>query len=123
MKDWPTHKKACKDFQNANLEKKLARVAEIVQQAYYNFRENTWVQPVIKIHDRNDALVIYDESKSEKKKFFVDFPHHLVTNLRSKKALLCAWSCNEPTAWLHDTLVGLLEGTIRPKSNFFSHAD
>ncbi|KAI4649688.1 hypothetical protein J4E93_004008 [Alternaria ventricosa] len=110
VKDWPIHKKACKDAQNVNLEKKLARVAEVIQQAYYDFRENTWVQPVIKIHDRNDALVIYDESMSEKKKFFVDFPHHLVTNVRSKKALLCAWSCNEPTAWLHDTIVGLLEG-------------
>jgi hypothetical protein len=109
-KDWPTHKKACKDAQNANLEKKLARVAEIVQQAYYEFRENTWDTPVIKIDDRYDALVIYDGDMLKKSKYFLKFPHHLVANDRTKKAMLCAWVCNEPMAWMHDTLLALLEG-------------
>ncbi|KAH6868789.1 hypothetical protein BKA58DRAFT_201121 [Alternaria rosae] len=110
VKDWSAHKKACKDAQNTNFEKKLARVAEIVQQAYYKFRENTWDTPVIKIDDRDDALLIYDDVMLNKKKYSIDFPHHLGTNDRSKKAILCAWACNEPMAWLHDTLVGLLEG-------------
>ncbi|KAI4948363.1 hypothetical protein J4E91_005785 [Alternaria rosae] len=123
VKDWSAHKKACKDAQNTNLEKKLARVAEIVQQAYYKFRENTWDTPVIRIEDRDDALLIYDDVMLNKKKYFIDFPHHLVTNDRSKKAILCAWACNEPMAWLHDTLVGLLEGNASFQSILGSHAD
>jgi hypothetical protein len=110
VKDWPAHKKACKDIQNASLEKRLARVANIVQQAYYDFRENTWDTPVIKIDDRDDALVIYDDVMLNKSEFFLTFPHHLVTNDLTKYAMLCAWACNEPMAWMHDTLLGLLEG-------------
>ena len=112
MKDWPAHKKTCKDAQNAILEKKLTRVAEISQQAYYDFRENTWDTSIIKIEDRDDALVIYDGDALKKKKYFIEFPQHLIANDRTKKAVLCAWVCNEPMAWMHDTLVGLLEGNI-----------
>ena len=115
MKDWPTHKKACKDAQNAHLEKKLARVAEIIQQAYYDFRENTWDTSIIKIEDRDDALVIYDGDALKKKKYFINFPHHLIADDRTKKAVLCALVCNEPTAWMHDILIGLLHGNPCPK--------
>jgi hypothetical protein len=110
VKDWPAHKKACKDIQNVSLEKRLARVADIVQQAYYDFRENTWDTPIIKIDDRDDALVIYDDDMLKKSKFFLTFPHHLVTNDLTKKAMLCTWVCNEPMAWMHNTFLSLLEG-------------
>ncbi|KAI4654970.1 uncharacterized protein J4E78_007149 [Alternaria triticimaculans] len=110
VKDWPIHKKACKDAQNVNLEKKLARVAEVIQQAYYDFRENTWDRPIIKVEDRDDVLVIYEGDYQKKSKNFIRFPRHLVTNDRTKKAMLCAWVCNEPMIWMHDTVLGALRG-------------
>ncbi|KAG9195746.1 hypothetical protein G6011_00867 [Alternaria panax] len=109
-KDWSTHKRDCKDIQDANLEKKLVRIAEIVQQAYYDFRENTWDTPVTKVEDNDDALVIHDGITNNKKGYFVEFPEHLVSNDKAKKAMLCAWACNEPMAWMHDTLLSPLEG-------------
>ncbi|KAI2485438.1 hypothetical protein Ptr902_04378 [Pyrenophora tritici-repentis] len=108
--DWPTHKTVCKAAQDNRLQSCLAHVADIVQYAYYEFRENTWETPIIKIEDRDGALVITDGVMLDKTKYFISFPHHLVTSERTKAAMLCAWMCNEPLAFMHDLLTDLLKG-------------
>jgi hypothetical protein len=110
--DWPTHKKNCKNLQNAHLEKVLARVADIVQQAYYDFRRNTWDFDVVKVEEHSDALVIYEEDLHEKKEYFIKFPSHLLKDERNAKSVLCTYTCNEPFAWMHKLLYLLLQGTI-----------
>lgn len=57
VKDWPAHKKFCSDLQ---LELVLARVAAVVQDAYLTFRKNIWDTTIVKIEDRDDALLIHD---------------------------------------------------------------
>ncbi|KAL1795471.1 hypothetical protein ACET3X_005695 [Alternaria dauci] len=111
-KDWPAHKKACRDIQNANLEKKLARVAEILQQGYYDFRKNTWDTPLIKVQRLgNDDLVIYEGIKlgGGRTKYFMEFPQHLVSDTRTENAVLCSLVCNEPSAWMHSIISELME--------------
>lgn len=107
--DWPKHKHICKNIQ---LEKNLERAAAIVQPAYLNFRENTWDTPIVKIEDSKDALVTYDGVQLSKKNYFVDFPHKLIRNKQTKMAVLCTLACNEPLAWMHNILQGLLQGQL-----------
>ncbi|CAA9963941.1 zf-MYND domain containing protein [Pyrenophora teres f. maculata] len=108
--DWPTHKTACKAAQDMRLEKSLARVADIIQRGYYEFRQNTWDTPILKVEDRDDALVITDGVMLDKSKYFISFPQHMVTSERTKAAMLCAWMCNEPLAFMHDLVTDLVKG-------------
>jgi len=108
-KDWPSHKKACKDAQNLYLKKALARTAEIAQQAWYVFRQNTWDTPIRKIIGGDDALVIYDDVMLNKTKYFLKFPDHLVTREQTKKAMLCAWCCHEPLAWMQILITAFIQ--------------
>ncbi|RMZ67173.1 Zinc finger MYND-type [Pyrenophora seminiperda CCB06] len=109
-KDWPMHKKDCRKAQDARLEKILARVAVIVQQGYYEFRENTWDTPIISIEDRDNELVIRDGDMLAKTKYFIKFPQHMVSSERTKTAMLSGWVCNETLAFMHDVIVDLLKG-------------
>ncbi|KAE8859120.1 hypothetical protein PTNB73_08600 [Pyrenophora teres f. teres] len=108
--DWPTHKTACKAAQDMRLEKSLARVADIIQRGYYEFRQNTWDTPILMVEDRDDALVITDGVMLDKSKYFISFPQHMVTSERTKAAMLCAWMCNEPLAFMHDLVTDLVKG-------------
>jgi hypothetical protein len=101
----PEHKITCKDVQ---LEKHLSRAAEIAHQAYLTFHEDTWDTPIAKIEDTKDALIIYDGDQSRNKDYFVNFPHHLIKNRQAKLAILSTMMCNEPLAWMHDLLRGLV---------------
>jgi len=123
VKDWPTHKKACKDAQNANLEKELARIARIVQWAYYNFRERTWAVRLSDIEDRADALIFHRGEMPNELGYLVKFPQHLVTDDSTKAAMLCAWSCDEALAWMHDLLAGLAEGKQNRSSSLFDRSN
>jgi hypothetical protein len=105
--DWPKHKHICKDIQ---LEKSLERAAAIIQPAYLNFRENTWDTPIVKIDDKEDALVTYDGAQLSKKNYFVGFPHKFVKNERAKIAVLCTGTSDEPLGWMHNIILGLLQG-------------
>ncbi|KAH7069423.1 hypothetical protein FB567DRAFT_224064 [Paraphoma chrysanthemicola] len=107
VKDWPTHKLACKDIQ---LEKQLSRIASIAYPAYQTFREDTWDTPIVKIEDTEDALVTYDGDQALNKNFFVEFPHHLIQNERAKSAVFSMMMCNEPLAWMHDLVEELVRG-------------
>ncbi|KAB2104606.1 hypothetical protein AG0111_0g7123 [Alternaria gaisen] len=113
VKDWLTHKKACKDIQNANLEKKLTRVANIVQQGYYDFRKNTWDRRIVKVERlRNDDLVLHEADRigGIYAKYFLQFPQNLVPDKRTGNALLCINVCNEPPAWMYNIIDGLAKG-------------
>jgi hypothetical protein len=112
-KDWPTHKKACKYAQNAILEKRLERVAEVVKQAYYSFRKNTWDKPIDNIEDREDALVIHYGAQFEQSKYFAKFPQHLMPTKQVKDAVLCLLMCNEPLAYMYSVVVKLLKGNAQ----------
>ncbi|CAN9433516.1 unnamed protein product [Alternaria alternata] len=113
VKDWPTHKKACKDIQNADLEKKLTRVAAILQQGYYDFRKNTWDRRIIKVERlRNDDLVLREADRIHgiNAKYFLEFPQHIVPDKRTGDAMLCVNVCNDPPAWMYSIIEGLLKG-------------
>ena len=110
--DWPRHKINCKVFRDLRLEKVLARAAGLIQQAYYEFRENTWETPIIKIEDREDALIFQDGDMHKKTKYFLTFPRHMGLSERTKAAMLCAWVCNEPLAFMHDLVADLLGGKL-----------
>ncbi|XPT02368.1 hypothetical protein M3J09_011487 [Ascochyta lentis] len=107
-KDWPAHKTSCKDFQ---LERRLARVAEIVHEAYLTFRENTFDGVIEKIEDGEDVLVIHDGNPWNNEQYFTKFPHKLVSSSRrAKLGVLTAWTCDEPYGFLNMLIVKLLEG-------------
>ncbi|KAF1358101.1 hypothetical protein EJ07DRAFT_180294 [Lizonia empirigonia] len=98
----------CKE---AQLEKTLARVAEVVHEAYLTFRENTWGFPIIRVDDKEDALIIYTGSPWDNPQWFREFPHAVVPpNRRAKLGVLTAWTCDEPYAFLHTLIVKLLQG-------------
>jgi hypothetical protein len=105
--DWEKHKSPCKV---AHLEKILGRVATIIHEAYLHFREKTWDTPIKKIQDNSEGLVIYDGDQAPNLKYFVDFPHGLIHSEKTKMAVLCTLTCNEPFAWMHDILRKLLQG-------------
>ncbi|CAN9376582.1 unnamed protein product [Alternaria alternata] len=87
-----TSSQACKDIQNANLEKKLTRLAAILQQGYYDFRKNTWDRRIVKVERlRNDDLVLHeaDRVRGINAKYFLQFPQKLVPDKRTGNAVLC----------------------------------
>ena len=104
-------------IQDLRLEKTLERVAGLLQEQYYNFRENTWETPIIKIEDRDDALVLTDGIMLNKTKYFLRFPQHMITSQRTKAAMLCAWVCSEHLAFMHDLVAKLLHGEL-PMNTF-----
>ncbi|EUC48931.1 hypothetical protein COCMIDRAFT_85881 [Bipolaris oryzae ATCC 44560] len=108
-KDWPTHKEGCRDSRNRRLEKKLARIADILQQAYYIFRENTWDMPVAAIMVRDDLVEIYP-SYSGALSFFSKFPDHLPMSEQTRNAILSAFSCNEPMVYIKEMISASFEG-------------
>ncbi|KAH7402115.1 hypothetical protein DE146DRAFT_735384 [Phaeosphaeria sp. MPI-PUGE-AT-0046c] len=105
--DWAKHKATCKIMQ---LENKLSRIAVMIHEAYLTFRENTWDTPIKRIEERPDALILHDGEQALKQQHFIDFPHKLINNPQSKMAVLCTLTCNEPLAWMHDLLEGLIKG-------------
>ncbi|CAO2649190.1 Nn.00g101390.m01.CDS01 [Neocucurbitaria sp. VM-36] len=107
VEDWPTHKVYCKDIQ---LEKTLARVAEILQAAYFTFRENTWNMPIDKIVEKEDELEIYPGDQKKNTNHFTEFPGHLIKNKAARISVLTVWMSQEPMAFMHDLLVQLLHG-------------
>lgn len=108
VKDGPAHKKPCSDLQ---LELMLARVAAVVQDAYLTFRKNTWDTTIIKIEDRDDALLIHDGNPWDSPQGFVRFPDNMVPdNKRAQLGVLTAWTCDEPYAFMNTLIVKLLHG-------------
>ena len=116
-KDWPAHKSICKDLQ---VQGQLARVAELVHGAYLTFRENTWDTTIIKIEDRDDALVIHDGDPWTNPQGFSKFPHDLIPkNKRAKLGVLTAWTCDEPFAFMNTLMIKLLQGErLHSTSNY-----
>ncbi|CAN9347424.1 unnamed protein product [Alternaria sp. RS040] len=113
VKDWPTHKKACKDIQNTNLEKKLTRIVEIVQQGYYDFKKNTWHMPVVRMerHGSDELrLTVIGPLDGSRTGYFVKFPQLSVSDKRTENAILCAMAHNEYSAWMYSIIGGLTEG-------------
>ena len=109
-KDWPKHKKACHDAQNLYLEKTLKRIAEIVKQAYYHFRKNTWSTPTTNAVVGRYFLELHNKRVMEKTSFFVDFPQHLAPNREIEHVILFATGCREPLTWMHEPIAALLKG-------------
>lgn len=108
MKGWATHKSICKDNQ---LEKTLARVADIVQKAYLNFRENTWDGLIIKVEDTDEALILLEGDILNTPGWFRPFPHDkMPANERTKNGVLTAWVCDEPYAFFYPLIQNLLHG-------------
>ncbi|CAN9360333.1 unnamed protein product [Alternaria alternata] len=106
---------ACKDIQNANLEKKLTRLAAILQQGYYDFRKNTWDRRIVKVERlRNDDLVLHeaDRVRGINTKYFLQFPQKLVPDKRTGNAVLCINVCNEPPAWMYSIIDELMKDEI-----------
>lgn len=110
VKDWPDHKTECKEHQILYLEKPLKRIAEIVQQAYYDFRMNTWDTPITRVVEGDSVLILQDELLRDEEKFFVKFPGHLTESERTKKTMLCSWIYKETTAWMYNLILGLVKG-------------
>jgi hypothetical protein len=91
---------------------------DIVQQAYYGLCQNTWGTPFIKIDDRSDAWIMYDDDMLRKTKYFLNLLNHLITNRRTRKAILYAWVCNKPLAWMYNLAAKPLKGGTSFCSNF-----
>lgn len=104
--DRPNHKNACKD---AQLEKALTRIAEIVQQAYLNFCETTWDVPVLRIDRVPDGLEIHWADRTKSTSHFSRFAAHLAISQNVHEATLVAMCCNEPQAHLHGLIKALVE--------------
>lgn len=106
--DKTVHKQIC----DRELGLALERVAQILQGAYLAFRENTFDTPIREVISALDKLTVYDGDQAQNTTYFTAFPNHLVQNSASDKmALLTAWTCNEPYAFLHSLIVKLLRGS------------
>lgn len=104
----PAHKETCKELQ---LGLALRRVALILHEAYLTFRENTFDTPIKRIVSQPHMLTVYDGNQAQNVTYFIPFPNNLAQNNRpDKMALLTAWVCNEPYAFLHPLLAKLLKG-------------
>ncbi|KAI8935629.1 hypothetical protein NX059_007157 [Plenodomus lindquistii] len=53
---------------------------------------------------------LYDGDEKRKKAYYVEFPQQLMANEHMKMAILCAWKCNEPFAFMHELVESLLKG-------------
>ncbi|EUC48932.1 hypothetical protein COCMIDRAFT_2197 [Bipolaris oryzae ATCC 44560] len=88
----------------------LARITEVVQQAYFNFCEKTWDISVVRIDQVPDGLEIHWADKTKSSNHFSKFPEHLTTSQNVREATLVAMCCNEPLAHLHGLIKALVEG-------------
>lgn len=105
--DQIAHKQTC----DTELGLALERVAHILQEAYLAFHENTFDTPISQVISAPDKLTVYDGDQAQNATYFTAFPNHLVQSSRADKmALLTAWACNEPYAFLHPLIVKLLRG-------------
>jgi hypothetical protein len=116
-KDWSTHKQDCKEL------KVLTRVAGIVQQAFYDFRESTNAKWIVGVQDRGDALVISRGEPNGAPRFFVNFPRQLITDERIRESVLCNDGCRAAAAWMYGLLFRLLEGISPCLSSSQQHAN
>lgn len=106
--DWPNHRDDCKDNQLGDA---LQRVAEIVHEAYLTFRENTWDITIDRVEVHDDSLTIHDGDLRPNTRCFTAFPNNLIgNNYEVKMAVLTAWMCNEPYAFLHNFIMKLVQG-------------
>jgi hypothetical protein len=56
------------------------------------------------------SLTVYDGNQQLNTGYFTPFPNNMVQNNQVKVALLTAWACNEPYAFLHTLIMKLLQG-------------
>ncbi|KAI8935633.1 hypothetical protein NX059_007161 [Plenodomus lindquistii] len=114
--DWPSHKNVCKD---RALECALEKATDIALVAYLKFRENTWDIPIVDVTAEEDALTIHRNFDSPQD-YFVPFPHRVFNSgvkeddVRNANQVLCTFVCEEALAWMHNTLVALLDGIVPP---------
>lgn len=59
-----------------------------------------------------DELVIYDGDQMKNTGYYVPFPRELIKNKHTRMAVLTAWMCEEPTAYMNDFSTKLLAGTF-----------
>lgn len=71
-------------------------------------REATYEHEITSIKQHGNALIIQDAPFDADKR--VTFANHLMQNAVQKKMALSAFTCEEPFAFFHDTLVDMLEG-------------
>lgn len=111
---WATHRDTCKDIRkDIQLGRHLQRVADILHEAYLNFRENTWDTPIERIVVHSWGLTIYDGDQRLNTRYFTAFPNNIVGNdVGVKMSVLTAWACDEPYVFLHNLTMALLKGDI-----------
>jgi hypothetical protein len=90
----------------------LTCAAEIIQEAYITFRENTWDTSIVKFEDQGDTLVLHDGDPWKNPRYFIKFPYNVVPSDRQTKlSVLTVWTCEEPYAFLCTLIMKLLKGT------------
>jgi hypothetical protein len=95
---------------DVQLEKALARVAEIVGKAFLHFRENTYDQPIDRVVEKPGQIISYDGDGAADYKFY-PFPEDLVLQESTKNALLVANTCNDAAGFMYNMLIKLFDGT------------
>jgi hypothetical protein len=115
---WTAHKISCgKD----SLDLTMHRAAQLFQDIFLLMREKTFDNSIKSIEDRGDHLLVTDNpmTPGEVQKF----PIHLIKNMSEKKMILTMLICQEPTAYLHDLLLDMLQGEFEAKNTLCTETD
>lgn len=108
---WTEHKNECK---LANARKVLYRGGELLQKAYYAFREEAFDLLLCEVRKEGRHLHVY-EGVWEDRRVLVRYPHHLVSDPIDKQALLSHRACTDAVAHTYQLSRKIFEGITTNK--------
>ena len=104
---WGSHRSLCLKRQRLN---QLYRAAQIVQSAFYCFREKMFDCKIIAVEVTEDEIRLHPGTYHETESVCQPFPEQLISDPAVREAALSYWSCNESLSWMHGLWRTLLEG-------------
>lgn len=104
--DYKDHKRICLARQQ------LFRGADILKQAFLEFREKGFDLDIYDIKEVGDELHFYTATQSSDAGPLYTFPSHLISDQADKEALLTYGACNDVLRYLSPLVERVLQGAL-----------
>lgn len=109
--DRQQHEGHCKT--NINLRTLLERGGELLQEAFYAFREAGFDLEITGVTKDGDKLIVQEPKHDPTTGPLFRFPSHLVSTDADKKAVLTIFACGDALAYTHQLSKNIFKGTPR----------
>ncbi|KAK4549521.1 hypothetical protein LTR36_006518 [Oleoguttula mirabilis] len=104
---WTEHKADCK---LANTRKVLYRGGELLQKAFYTFRDVAFDLKITSVTKQGEALIVHDQCIDMSQGPLFRFPDRMVADEVDKKSILTLNACNDAPAYLHELSKKVFQG-------------